>query len=156
MGKAEGRRIGHDAGMTQRSRTNPTLRALAQIDLFRSCDADQLATLLPNADVVDVAAGTVIAEAGTSARQFVGIVDGYVEAVDESGRTTVIGPRAQIGGLELLDDRAHSVTFTARTAATLVVVFGPAFRWAADDLGVAAALAPPTPSPASPDLTPVC
>jgi CRP-like cAMP-binding protein len=132
------------------------MRALAQIDVFLSCDADQLAILQPNTDVIDVAAGTIIAQAGTSARQFVGIVDGYVEAVDESGRTTVLGPRTQLGARELLDDRAHSVTLTARTAATLVVVFGPAFRWAADDLGVAAALARPTPSPASPDLTPVC
>jgi len=142
--------------MTKRARSNPTLRALAQIDLFRFCAAEQLATLLPNAGVIKVAAGTVIAQAGTSAQQFVGIVDGYVEAVDESGRTTVMGPRAQVGARELLDDRAHSVTFTARTAATLVVVFGPAFRWAAGDLGVAAALARPTPSPASPDLTSVC
>ncbi len=141
--------------MTKRSGINPTLRALAQIDLFRSCDADQLATLLPNADVIDVAAGTVIAEAGASAQQFVGIVDGYVEAVDEHGRTTVVGPRAQIGARELLDDRAHSVTFTARTGATLVVVFGPAFRWAAGDLGVAAALGRPTPSPAPLGLAPV-
>ena len=131
------------------------MRALAQIDLFRSCDADQLAVLLPNTDVIDVAAGTVIAQAGTSAQQFVGIVDGYVEAVDEHGRTSVMGPREQIGARELLDDRAHSATLTARTAATLVVVFGPAFRWAADDLGVAAALERPIPSPASPDLAPV-
>ena len=133
------------------------MRALAQIDLFRSCTADQLAALLPNADVIDVAAGTVIAEGGASAQQFVGIVDGYVEALDEHGRTTVVGPRGQIGARELLDDRAHSVTLAARTAATLVVVFGPAFRWAAGDLGVAAALERATPSPASPaspDLTP--
>jgi CRP-like cAMP-binding protein len=132
------------------------MRVLAQIDLFRSCDADQLATLLPNADVIEVAAGTVIAQAGTSAQQFVGIVDGYVEAVDEHGRTTVMGPREQIGARELLDDRAHSVTLTARTATTLVVVFGPAFRWAAGDLGVAAAIERTNPSPASPDLTSVC
>jgi CRP-like cAMP-binding protein len=141
--------------MTKRSRTNPTLRALAQIDLFRSCNADQLAPLLPNADVIDVAVGTVIAEAGTAAQQFVGIVDGYVEALDEHGRMTVVGPGEQIGARELVDDRAHSVTVIARTAATLVVVFGPAFRWAAGDLGVAAALEGPTPSPASPELTSV-
>lgn len=130
------------------------MRALAQIDLFQSCDADQLATLLPNADVIDV--GTVIVQVGTSAQQFVGIVDGYVEALDEHGQTTVVGPREQIGARDLLDDRAHSVTLTTRTAATLVVIFGPAFRWAAGDLGIAAALERASPSPASPELTPVC
>jgi hypothetical protein len=66
-----------------------------------------------------------------------------------------MGPREQIGARELLDDRVHSVTLTARTAATLVVVFGPAFRWSAGDLGVAAVLEQPTASPASTDLTPV-
>ena len=51
-----------------------------------------------------------------------------------------MGPHGRIGAHELIEDRAHSVTFTARTAATLVVVFGPAVRWAAGDLDVAAAL----------------
>ncbi|MGD9704875.1 MAG: cyclic nucleotide-binding domain-containing protein [Acidimicrobiia bacterium] len=141
--------------MTKRERTNPTLRCLERIDFFRSCDARQLSQLLPNADVTDVPPGTTIAHAGSSVRQFIGIVDGYVETLDEHGQPTVLGPGDQIGARELLDDSVHPVTAVTLTRATLVAVFGPPFRWAAHDLDVDAALSRSTSSPAIHELAPV-
>lgn len=87
--------------------------------------------LAQHADILHVSPGAVLAQAGRMPRQFVAVVDGYVEITDEAGCTRVAGPGAQIGAAELVGDRPHSSTVVTRSAATLVVVFGPAFRWTA-------------------------
>ena len=66
------------------------------------------------------------------------------------------GPRAQIGARELLDDRAHSVTFTARTARDPRGGVRSRLSLGGGRPRRRRRVGAPTPSPASPDLTPVC
>jgi CRP-like cAMP-binding protein len=108
--------------------SNPTARALAELDLFGDCDDEQLALLLPHADIVDVPAGDVVDRAGRPARQFVGILDGYVHRLDDDGRATVMGHGQHFGAAELMQRADHTATYVAVTVTRLLVVFGPAFR----------------------------
>lgn len=110
------------------------MKALEGLHLFRTCTRGQLTDLLPSTDVIAVAEGTVLDRAGAFSRQFVGIVDGFVEAIDASGRPAVLGPGDHYGAAELFDGLPHSATYTAITPCTLVVTFGPTFRAAARSL----------------------
>ena len=114
------------------------LRLLAGLDVFRHCPHRALRGLLPNTDFVEVAAGTRLASAGASAAEFLGIIGGYVEAVD-SGESVLLGPGDQIGGRELVEHRVHGATYITLTPVLLLAVFGPAFRWSMRELPAAAA-----------------
>ena len=105
-----------------------TMFALANLDLLRGCPLDELTRLTHDSDLVDIDEGRVIDRAGTIARQLIGIVDGYVRATTPDGDSVVLGPGAQFGAAELLDDRPHAMTYVAATRATVVATFGPAFR----------------------------
>ena len=84
--------------------------------------------MLPHADIVDVPAGDVLDRAGRPARQFIGILDGYVQRIDGDGRSTVMGRGQHFGAAELMQCAGHDATYVAVTASQLLVVFGPAFR----------------------------
>ena len=85
--------------------------------------------LAQHADVVHVSEGVVLARAGRSARELIVVVDGSVEIADASGCSRIAGPGTRIGAAELIEERAHASTVTTRSSATLVVIFGPAYRW---------------------------
>jgi len=101
--------------------------AAAHLQLFHSWTNTQLSVLLPDTDVITVAAGTVIERVGNYAQQFIGIVDGYVEALDAEG-AVILGRGDHFGAHELFDDVTHRATYTTVTPTTLLVVFGPTFR----------------------------
>ena len=101
--------------------------AAAHLRLFHSWTNTQLSDLLPDTDVITVAAGTVIERVGNYAQQFVGIVDGFVEALADEG-AVMLGRGDHFGASELFDDVKHRATYTAITPTTLLVVFGPTFR----------------------------
>jgi CRP-like cAMP-binding protein len=75
-----------------------------------------------------VPAGDVVDRAGRSARQFVGILDGYVQRLDQDGHASVIGRGQHFGAAELMQRADHTATYVAVTVTQLLVVFGPAFR----------------------------
>lgn len=101
---------------------------LLRLSLFASWEAAGLAGLLSDTDIVHLPAMTILDRCNTPARQFVGILDGYVRATESNGRTFVLGPGDHIGARELLTDEVHDATYVATTAVTLVAVFGPTFR----------------------------
>lgn len=113
--------------MDKRQRPDPSLVALARLDLLRSCSPAQLEALLPHTDVIDVPAGTVVSRSGGFPHQLLGVLDGFVAAVDERGCSTVLTSREQCGASELLEETGQTVTLTAVTDSSLVIVFGPAF-----------------------------
>jgi len=114
--------------MKLKKQIQPAALALAELELFRTCDDEQLALLLPHADIVDVPAGDVLDRAGRPARQFIGILDGYVQRIDADGRSTVMGRGQHFGASELMQRADHDANYVAVTASRLLVVFGPAFR----------------------------
>lgn len=116
--------------MTRLRRNNrPDTSALRLIGLDALLSREQLNHLAQHTDIVDVPADTVLARVGTSARQFVAVVDGYVDITDPTGASRTAGPGTHFGATELIEGSPFAVTVVACTAATLVVIFGPAFRW---------------------------
>jgi CRP-like cAMP-binding protein len=114
--------------------TNSTSKALQRLTLFEACSSADLDALMGDVDLITVAAGTVIDRQGTTARQFIGIIEGYVRAADAEGTPFVLGPGDHIGAAELFADQPHAATFTTSTTATLAAVFGPKFRMVARSL----------------------
>jgi len=112
----------------RRRATGPDVRPLHLAGLQAALTADQIELLAAHTDVVRIEPGEAITRAGAVARQFVAIVDGEVDVLDHAGRHRVAGPGARFGGDELLQRRPFAATVTARTACTVVVAFGPAFR----------------------------
>lgn len=102
--------------------------ALGELGLMRDVPTDDLGLFGRDADLIDLPADDVVDRIGTRARQFVGIVDGYVRGVTRDGGVAVLGPGDQFGATELLAGDLHSMTYTTVTPATVVAVFGPAFR----------------------------
>jgi CRP-like cAMP-binding protein len=112
--------------MYRHRRDRPDLRALELIGLDVVLDRDELHQLARHTDVFGVPADTILARAGDFPRQFVAVLDGYVEAADSATGVRVGGPGSRIGGDELLEGTVHDVTVRTRTACELVVIFGPA------------------------------
>ena len=120
--------------MNRYQRINPNRMALTRLDLFQSCSDEALAALLPHTDVITVEAGTVLDRSGRTARQFIGILAGYVESIDDDGRRSLLGAGEHFGATELIDAQPHRATYTAATLATVVAIFGPTFRSVASTL----------------------
>jgi CRP-like cAMP-binding protein len=112
--------------MYRHRRDRPDIRALELIGLDAVLDEDELHELARHTDVFGVPADTILARAGAYPRQFVAVLDGYVETADSEDGVRVGGPGSRIGGDELIDGALHDVTVRTRTACQLVVIFGPA------------------------------
>jgi CRP-like cAMP-binding protein len=112
-----------------RSRTAPSL--LAGVFPFDSWSPGELRPLVAHTDRVRVRPGTVLAEQGRRVREAVAVVAG--EAVAQGGALDGrrYGPGSWLGGAELLAGESYPSTLVAGTDLELVVVNGPAFRWAA-------------------------
>jgi hypothetical protein len=83
------------------------LDALSGIDLLRDVAPRDLAVLGGDTDLVEVAAGAVVEQSGSVARQLVGIVDGALRGVGPDGDAVVLGPGEQLGAAELREGRTH-------------------------------------------------
>src|SRR5262245_10219847 len=114
--------------MYRHRRDRPDTRALELIGLDAVLDRDELRQLARHTDVFGVPADTTLARAGVHPRQFVAVLDGYVETAAPDTPVLVGGPGTRIGGDELLDGTTHDVTIRTRSACQLVVIFGPALR----------------------------
>lgn len=103
-------------------KTRPDITSLRAVSLYHGVPDRQLEELAPHADVIRLAAGEVLAEAGRTVRQLVVVLDGEVD-----GDT----PDGAIGARELVEDRPHQRTVTTVSDSTVVVISAPAFRWSA-------------------------
>jgi CRP-like cAMP-binding protein len=114
--------------MRTRNRNRPDTSALRQLGLDAVLDRRELDQLARDTDAIDVPAGEQLCRSGAPARQFIGILDGYVDVFDDAGNRRIAGPGTRIGGFDVLDGRCHDETVIARSACRLVVIFGPALR----------------------------
>jgi CRP-like cAMP-binding protein len=73
-------------------------------------------------DTRDVAAGTVIFEAGSSGDEMYGVVEGKVELRLPDGRAVAIGPDDTFGEMALVDSSARSATAVALEETKLAVI----------------------------------
>ncbi len=90
-----------------------------------------LRSLTANTDRAHVPAGTTIGREGRPARQFVVVLSGEVIALRHGEPVDRFGPGTQVGGVSLVQGIPSDVTLVAATPLELLVVNGPAFRWAA-------------------------
>jgi len=121
-----------------RLRTNThvtsTIEALAGVAPFSGYSPRDLRALTPHVDRLRVRPDTVLAREGQQARAFVIVLDGEVRASRHGEVLTVDGPGAQIGGDAVLRHDPHQVTWTTVSDVEVLVVNGPAYRWAMQEL----------------------
>jgi CRP-like cAMP-binding protein len=116
--------------MRIRNKNRPDTSTLRLIGLDAAVTRDQLDQLALHTDVVTIGSGEMLCRAGQHPRQFIVVVDGYLDVIDRSQRARVAGPGTRIGGVELLDGKPHDEAIVARSPCRLVVIFAPALLWA--------------------------
>ena len=104
------------------------IAALSVIGLDAALDRNQLEELAAHTDVLRVPAGQMLARAGHLSRQFIAVIDGYVNVATPAGHTSVAGPGTQLGAAELVGGHPHAATVSTRSESTLLVIFGPAYE----------------------------
>jgi CRP-like cAMP-binding protein len=118
--------------MYLRNKNRPDTTPLRRIGIDAAVGRDELEYLAFHTDIVDVPAGDVLCRAGQYPRQFVAVLDGYVDISGPSGAACISGPGTQIGGPELLSGRPHDEAVVARSDCRVLVIFGPALAAAAN------------------------
>ncbi len=73
-------------------------------------------------DTRDIAAGTVIFEAGSAGEEMFGVAEGKVELRLPDGRAVTVGPDETFGEMALVDRSARSATATALEDCKLAVI----------------------------------
>jgi len=117
-----------------RARRRPDVAVLAEVPPFDRYARTSLAPLIPHADRLRLAEGTVVVREGHRARQLVIVVAGALLATRGGRPVGALGPGTWIGGDELLADRAHDYTLVALEGVEVLVLNGPAYRWAVQTL----------------------
>jgi CRP-like cAMP-binding protein len=117
-----------------RARRRPDVTVLAEVPPFDRYARTSLAPLIPHADRLRVADGTVVVREGRRARQLVIVVAGALLATRGGRPVAALGPGTWIGGEELLTDRTYDCTLVAAEDLEVLVLNGPAYRWAIQTL----------------------
>lgn len=117
-----------------RARRRPDVSVLADVPPFDRYARSSLAPLIPHADRLRLADGTVVAREGHRARQLVIVTAGVLLATRAGRPIGALGPGTWIGADELLADRAHDCTLVAWEGLEVLVLTGPAYRWAVQTL----------------------
>lgn len=106
------------------------LGPVALVPALAGADPRRLTELVPHTDRLRLPPGRVLALAGATARELVVLVEGHAAVLGPDGRREVIGPDTEIGGAELLTHARHPATVVTVSEVEVVVVSGPAMRWA--------------------------
>jgi CRP-like cAMP-binding protein len=123
-------------------KNRPDTTRLRLIGIDAAVGRDELEYLALHSDIVDVPAGEVLCRPGQYPRQFVTLLDGYVDISDQSGAACISGPGTQIGGPELLNGQPYDEMVVARSDCRVLVVFGPALAAASNSSRRAAGESP--------------
>jgi hypothetical protein len=114
-------------------RRRPDVGPLLDVPALADAGPSRLADLAPHADRLRLSAGRTIARARATARELVVVVSGRAALLSDDGRLAVLPAGAEIGGHEVVDRRPHPATVVSLTDVEVVVVHGPAVRWAHDE-----------------------
>jgi hypothetical protein len=82
-----------------RNKNKPDTSALRQLGLDAVLSRRELEQLARDTDAIDVPAGEQLSRSGNPAREFIAILDGYVDVFDDDGTRRIAGPGTRIGGL---------------------------------------------------------
>jgi CRP-like cAMP-binding protein len=114
-------------------RRRPDVGPLLDVPALADAGPRRLADLAPHTDRLRLPAGRTIARAGATARELIVVVSGKAALLSHDGRMAVLPAGAEIGGHELVDRRPHPATVMSLTDVEVVVVSGPAVRYAHDE-----------------------
>jgi CRP-like cAMP-binding protein len=117
-----------------RARRRPDVALLAEVPPFDRYARTSLAPLIPHADRLRIADGTVVIREGHRARELVIVVAGALLATRAGRPVGALGPGTWIGAQELLGSGAHDCTLIAAEGLEVLVLNGPAYRWAVQTL----------------------
>jgi CRP/FNR family transcriptional regulator, cyclic AMP receptor protein len=107
--------------------TKSYLEQLRLIPLLSSCSTRELQQVARAADEVEVAAGTVLMQQGTRAREAFVIMDGTAQITRDGKDVATVGPGDCIGELGLLDNEPRNATVTANEPMRLLVLSSRSF-----------------------------
>lgn len=113
-----------------RRRLRSQVALLQRAPSLRHADPRRLAALAAHADRVGLSPGTTVTRGGEAARELIVVLSGEAVAVHPDGRRATLAPGCELGTPELLDRRPHPVTVVAGEGLEVLVVDGPAVRWA--------------------------
>ena len=104
------------------ARQEDKIERLKEVPIFEGCSPRQLRSVAKIARIFDVAAQTILAQAGEPGDEFFLIMDGSarVEVSAEQGR--LLRPGEFFGEMSMLDGRARSATVVADTPVRLLVI----------------------------------
>jgi CRP-like cAMP-binding protein len=115
-----------------RRRADPSvLMGVAPFDRYRRRALEPLAA---HADRLRVPRGTVVAREGHLVRELVIVLSGALLATRDKQPVGAFGPGTAVGGAELLTGALHQATLVAGEGLEVLVLAGPAFRYAAQTL----------------------
>ena len=117
-----------------RARRRPDVAMLAEVPPFDRYARTSLAPLIPHADRLRIADGTVVTREGHRAKELVIVVAGALLATRAGRPVGALGPGTWVGAQELLASRAHNCTLVAAEGLEVLVLNGPAYRWAVQTL----------------------
>ena len=118
--------------MIGRRRADPSvLMGVAPFDRYRRRALEPLAA---HADRLRVPSGTVVAREGHLVREMVIVLSGALLATRDKQPVGAFGPGTAVGGAELLTGAVHRATLVAGEGLEVLVLAGPAFRYAAQTL----------------------
>ena len=95
---------------------------LRRVPLFSECTNEELRRIADISRIVEVLAGTVVTERGSSGASFFFIIDGHVAVQTPAGGGDPLRPGDFFGEMSLLDGEPRSATVTATTELRLLVV----------------------------------
>lgn len=107
---------------------------LLQIPLFASFTAKELEHIHGASTEIDVAAGKVIMEEGTTGHEMVVVLDGTLEVTRHGQHIADIGRGGFAGELSLLCRRPRNSRVTAKTDVQLLHIDGHSFAALLDDV----------------------
>ena len=117
-----------------RARRRPDVALLAEVPPFDRYAHTSLAPLIPHADRLRIADGTVVVREGQRARELVIVMAGALLATRAGRPVGALGPGTWIGAQELVAGGAHDCTLVAAEGLDALVLNGPAYRWAVQTL----------------------
>ncbi len=118
--------------MIGRRRADPSvLLGVAPFDRYRR---RALAPLAAHADRLRVTSGTVVAREGHLVREMVIVLSGALLATRGRRPVGAFGPGTAVGGAELLAGGVHQATLVAGEGLEVLVLTGPAYRYAVQTL----------------------
>ncbi len=118
----------------RRARRRPDLSVFDDVAMLSGYDDRALEPLARHADRLTLRPGTELARQGGRSHQVVVLLSGEVVASRDGREVGRFAPGAVIGAAEELAGTAHAHTLVTSADAAVLVLAGPAYRWAASTL----------------------